>query len=95
MEVLGFIVARRSAQIGYVDARSTFLATHDAGADRNRGSDEVLFDFPALCKDPAYINAVSHLRQAAYVVAGQNRRLLVEYQAMLKLLDAELAKRSQ
>ncbi|MBP8081362.1 MAG: hypothetical protein KAY12_04310 [Arenimonas sp.] len=94
MEVLGFIVARRSAQIGYVDARSTFLVTQDAGADKKRESDEVLFDFPALCKDPTYINAVSHLRQAAYVVVGQHRRLLVEYQAMLKLLDAELGKRS-
>ena len=94
MEVLGFIVARRSAPLGYVDARSTFLVTQDAGADSKRGSDEVLFDFPALCKDPTYINAVSHLRQTAYVVVGQNRRLLVKYQAMLKLLDAELGKRT-
>ena len=93
MEVLGFIVARRNVQIGYVDARSTFLVTQDAGADSKRAPDEVLFDFPALCKDPMYINAVSHLRQTAYVVVGQNRRLLVKYQAMVKLLDAELAKR--
>ena len=94
MEVLGFIVARRNVQIGYVDARSTFLVSQDAGSDTKRGPDEVLFDFPALCKDPAYVNAVSHLRQSAYVVTGQIRRLLAEYQAMLKLLDAELSKRS-
>lgn len=93
MEVLGFIVARRNAQISYVDARSTFLVTQDAGAESKRAPDEVLFDFPALCKDPTYINAVSHLRQTAYVVVGQNRRLLDKYQAMVKLLDAELAKR--
>ncbi len=94
MEVLGFIVARRSAPIAYVDARSTFLVAQDAGSNPRNRADEVLFDFPALCRDPAYINAVSHLRQAASVVAGQNRRLLVEYQAMLKLLDAELGKHS-
>jgi len=94
MEVLGFIVARRNAQIGYVDARSTFLVTQDPGGDEKRRPDEVLFDFPALCKDPVYINAVSHLRQTTYIVGGQHRRLLVSYQAMLKLLDAELAKRS-
>ena len=94
MEVLGFIVARRNAQIAYVDARSTFLVTQDPGGDKKRRPDEVLFDFPALCKDPAYINAVSHLRQTTYTVGGQHRRLLASYQAMLKLLDAELAKRS-
>ncbi len=94
MEVLGFIVARRSAQIGYVDARSTFLVAQEAGSDTKFRADGVLFDFPALCRDPAYINAVSHLHQAASVVAGQNRRLLVEYQAMVKLLDAELGKHS-
>ena len=94
MEVLGFIVARRNAQIAYVDARSTFLVTQDPGGDKKRRPDEVLFDFPALCKDPVYINAISHLRQEAYVVVRQNRRLLVEYQAMLKFLDAELGKRT-
>ena len=94
MEVLGFIVARRSAQLGYVDARNTFLVTQSAGSDTKRGPDEVLFDFPALCRDPAYLNAVSHLRQSADTVARQNRRLQAEYRAMLKLLDAELGKRS-
>jgi hypothetical protein len=94
IEVLGFIVARRSAQLGYVDARSTFLVTQVAGSDTKRAPDEVLFDFPALCRDPAYINAVSHLRQSADIVAGQNRRLQTEYREMLKLLDAELGKSS-
>ena len=94
MEVLGFIVARRSAPLAYVDARSTFLVSQDAGSESKRAPDEVQFDFPALCKDPAYINAVSHLRQAAFVVVGQNRRLLLKYQAMLKMLDDKLGKRS-
>ena len=94
MQVLGFIVARRSALIAYVDARSTFLVMQNEGSDAKRGPDEVLFDFPAVCRDPTYINSVSHLRQTAAIVARQNQRLLVAYQAMLKLLDAELARGS-
>jgi hypothetical protein len=35
---------------------------------------------------------VSHLRQTTYTVGGQQRRLMASYQAMLKLLDVELAK---
>lgn len=92
MHVLGFIVARRSAPLGYVDARNTFLVTENAGSDTQRGTDAVLFDFPALCSDPAFVNAVSHLRQAAYVVAGQNRRLLKHHRDMVAVLDAELAR---
>ena len=92
MEVLGFIVARRSVPIGYVDARTTLLVTQDAGSDRARRAHEVLFDFPVLCTDPIFINHVSHLRQMAYVVIGQHRRLLGKYRAVVSLLDAELAK---
>jgi hypothetical protein len=65
--------------------------TDDAGSNRPRGPEEVLFDFPALCKDPAYLNAVSRLRQNAYVVVAQHRRLLEQYRAMVVMLDAELA----
>lgn len=93
MEVLGFIVARRSAPLGYIDARSTFLVTDAAiGSNLPRGQDEVLFDFPALCRDPAYLNAVTRVRHIAYIVAGQNRRLLEQYRAMVAMLDAELRK---
>lgn len=92
MEVLGFIVARRSVPIGYIDARSTLLVTQDAGSNRQRRADEVLFDFPVLCKDLTFVNHVSHLRQASYVVIGQHRRLLGKYRAVVAMLDAELAR---
>jgi len=91
-QVFGFVLARRTAQLAYVDARSTFLVPQERSGTSHPGTDQVLFDFPALCHDPAYINAVSHLRQSAYVVIGQNRRLLEDYRAMVKLLDAELHK---
>ena len=91
-QVFGFVLARRTAQLAYVDARSTFLVPQESSGTSHPGTDQVLFDFPALCRDPAYINAVSHLRPSAYVVIGQNRRLLEDYRAMVKLLDAELHK---
>jgi len=91
-EVLGFIVARRTPQIAYVDFRNS-LFVPESGLDTSRPvTDQVAFDFPALCRDPAYINAVSHLQRAAGVVIGQNRALLEEYRAMVKMLDAELVK---
>ncbi len=90
--VFGFLVARRTAQLAYIDARSTILVPQEKDNTTEPGPGEVLFDFPALCKDPAYINAVSHLRQIAHVVIRQNRRLLKEYRAMEALLDAELGK---
>ena len=90
-QVLGFIVARRSAPQWYVDARKTSLVSEDSGSGKPRGPD-VAFDFPALCRDPTFINAVSHLRQLSTVVAGQNRRLLKQHRDMVALLDAELAK---
>ena len=89
-QVFGFVLARRTAQLAYIDARSTFLVPQESSGTSHPGTDQVLFDFPALCRDPAYINARSHLRQSAYVVIGQNRRLLEDYRAMVKLLDAEL-----
>jgi hypothetical protein len=92
VDVLGFIVPRRTVQLGYVDSRSMFLVPEDAWAGARPGPEEILFDFPALCRDPAYINAVSHLRQIADVVVGQNRRLLKQYRDMVAMLDAELAK---
>jgi hypothetical protein len=91
-EVLAFIAARRSAMLAYVDARSTFPAQTENGVAPVDGPVDVRFDFPALCRDPTYINAVSHLGQAAAVVVGQHRRLLAQYQAMVVTLDAELQK---
>lgn len=88
--VFGFLVARRTAPLGYIDARTTILVPQEKGATNEPGAGEVLFDFPALCRDPAFINAVSHLRQIAFVVIRQNRRLMEEYSAMVVLLDAEL-----
>ncbi|OGT55357.1 MAG: hypothetical protein A3E01_06500 [Gammaproteobacteria bacterium RIFCSPHIGHO2_12_FULL_63_22] len=90
--VFGFLVARRTAQLAYIDARNTVLVPQERGATNQPGPGEVLFDFPALCGDPAFLNAVSHIRQIAYVVIRQNRRLLNEYRAMEDLLDAELGK---
>lgn len=90
--VFGFLVARRTAQLAYIDARNTVLVPQEKGATNDPGPGEVLFDFPALCRDPAFINAVSHLRQIAYVVIRQNQRLLKEYRAMEVLLDAEMEK---
>ena len=91
-QVLGFIVARRSAPQWYVDARKTSLLDEDAGSGGQLRSDEAEFDFPALCRDPTFINAVSHLRQLSSVVAGQNRRLLKRHRDMVAMLDAELAR---
>lgn len=90
--VFGFLVARRSAPLAYIDARTTILVPQEKGATNDPGPGEVLFDFPAVCRDPTYINAVSHLRQIAYVVIRQNQRLLEEYRAMVVLLNAELRK---
>ena len=88
-DVFGFIVERRTQQLAYVDARSTFLVPlSEMGSPR---PEQILFDFPALCRDPAYINAVSHLRQAVYTVIRQHQRLLEQYRALVKLLDAELS----
>lgn len=91
-EVLEFIAARRSTAIGYIDARTTFLVTQRAGSGGPRSAEEVLFDFPALCRDPVFINYVSHLRQAALVLAGQDRRLLQQYRETIAAIDAELRK---
>jgi hypothetical protein len=91
-KVFDIILARRTEPLGYIDARCTFLVPQG-----NTGAPEpgqILFDFPALCGDPVYINAVSHLRQSVHVVIGQNRRLIGDYLAMVKQLDAELATRS-
>ena len=92
MEVLGYIVVRRSAPIGYIDARTTILMAQGTGSDGSGAPDEVLFDFPVLCRDPAYINAVSHLGRVSYVLAAQDRRLLKQYDEVVALLDAELAR---
>jgi hypothetical protein len=89
-EVFGFVVARRTQPLAYVDARSTFLVPVSNAGDPEPG--QVLFDFPALCGDPAYINNVSHLRAGVHVAIRQNRRLLTGYRAILQQLDAELAK---
>ena len=91
-EVLEFIAARRSTAIGYIDARTTFLVTQRAGSGGPRSAEEVLFDFPALCRDPMFINYVSHLRQAALVLAGQDRRLLQQYRDTIAAIDVELRK---
>lgn len=91
-EVLGFIAARRNAMLAYVDTRSTFPALAEDGVAPPDVPVDVSFDFPALCRDPTYINAVSHLGHAAGVVAGQHRRLLAQYQGMVATLDAELRK---
>lgn len=91
-EAFDFYLARRSAPIGYIDARTTILVPQEKGTTTEPGPGEILFDFPALCRDPAFINAVSHVRQIAYVVIRQNRRLLEDYRAMVVLLDAELGK---
>jgi hypothetical protein len=91
-EVFGFLVARRTAPLGYIDARTTILVPQEKGTTTDPGPGEVLFDFPSACRDKAYINSVSHLRQIAYVVIRQNRSLLEEYRAMVVLLDAELRK---
>lgn len=91
-EVLGFIAARRNAMLAYVDARSTFPAQSESDVAPPPGPVDVRFDFPVLCRDPTYVNAVSHLGQAAGVVAGQHRRLLAQYQGMVVTLDAELRK---
>ena len=92
-EVFRIILARRTQPLAYVDARTTFLAPDNSSGVPKPG--EVLFDFQAMCSDPAFINAVSHLRQGAVVVTSQNRRLLADYQAMVQRLDAELAEGSE
>ena len=43
-------------------------------------------------RDPVFINYVSHLRQAAFVLAGQDRRLLQKYRDTIAAIDAELRK---
>jgi hypothetical protein len=91
-EVLGFIAARRNAMLAYVDARSSFPGQLENGVAPPSGPVDVGFDFPVLCRDPTYVNAVSHLGQAAGVVVGQHRRLLARYQGMVVTLDAELRK---
>ena len=91
-EAFDFYLARRAAPIGYIDARTTILVPQEKGYTTEPGPGEILFDFPALCRDPAFINAVSHIRQIAFVVIRQNRRLLEDYRAMVVLLDAELGK---
>lgn len=89
-EVFRIILERRTQPLAYVDARTAFLAPENINGEPKPG--EILFDFPALCHDPTFINAVSHLRQGAYVVTSQNRRLLDDYRDMVKQLDAELAR---
>ncbi|MEO7938202.1 MAG: hypothetical protein ABIR55_06230 [Burkholderiaceae bacterium] len=91
-KVFDIILARRTQPLGYIDARSTFLVPEHYDGPLKAG--QILFDFQALCGDPVYINAVSHLRQSVYVVIGQNRALIGDYLAMVKQLDAELAKQS-
>jgi hypothetical protein len=89
-EVFRVILERRTQPLAYIDARTAFLVTGASDAAPKAG--EIGFDFPAMCHDPAFINYVSHLRQMASVVAGQNRRLLENYRAMVRQLEAELAK---
>ncbi|HKT41030.1 MAG TPA: hypothetical protein VJQ86_01595 [Rhodanobacteraceae bacterium] len=93
-EVLGYIVARATPQVAYIDTR-TVLLQPPGGFTAAPSSDQVLLDFPTLCHDPAYIGAVSTLQELTHVVTFQNQRALAADRAMLKMLDGELGNKTE
>ena len=91
-QILGYIVARATPQIAYVDARTVLLQPPGGFGTAGPSTDQVVFDFPTLCRDPAYIGAVSTLQELTRVVIGQNQRAPAPDRAMVKMLDAELGR---
>ena len=94
-EILGYIVARATPQIAYIDARTVLLQPPAGFGDAGPSSDQVVFDFPALCHDPAYIGAVSTVQELTRVVIRQNQQALAADHAMLSMLDGELGRKTE
>jgi len=91
-KVLEFIVARFSPQMAYIDQRMVRdLPDGIVTAVKYPVADiSISYDFPALCKDPHYVSAISAIRYGNMVIArGENSRVL-KYQSILLLLDKEL-----
>ena len=91
-QILGFIVARATPQIAYVDSKAILLQQSDGFGVDGPSSDQVVFDFPTLCRDPAYLGAVSTLQELTKVVIRQNHRAIAADRAMVKLLDGEIGR---
>lgn len=91
-EVHGRIVARHRSLINYVDFRKVLLQPPGGFGSSGPTPDQVQFDFPALCHDPAYVAAVSSIQEAVRVVIKHDRARLADYQALLSLIETELAK---
>jgi len=91
-QVLGYIVARATPQIAYIDARTVFLQPQGGFGNTDPTPEQTVFDFPTLCHDPAYIGAVSTLQELTEVVVSQNRRAIAADRAMVKMLDGELGR---
>ena len=94
-QVLGYIVARATPQIAYIDARTVLLQPQRGFGDTGPTPEQAVFDFPTLCHDPAYIGAVSTLQELTEVVASQNQRAIAADRAMVKMLDAELGRTTE
>lgn len=89
-QILGWIMARATPQITYIDSSVVLLQEQDGFGADGPLSDQVVFDFPRLCRDPAYVGAVSTLQELTNVVIGRNKRAIAADRAILETLDAEL-----
>lgn len=95
-EVLGYIMARMTPEIVYIDRRATQLLPPDsAKAISNAPSPgHVVFDFATLCHDSTYMNAVSAIQVMTDVVIGHDKDRLKDYRDLVKMIDVELGQRS-
>jgi hypothetical protein len=91
-EVLGYIVARETPQVVYIDSRRVLIGPPGGDGKLESSADQVIFDLPALCADPAYIAAVSSLQMGTQVVISHNQARLADYHALLTRIEAEEAK---
>ncbi len=94
-KILGFIMARATPQIAYVDSKAILLQQSDGFGVDGPSSDQVVFDFPTLCRDPVYLGAVSTLQELTKVVIRQNKRALAADRAILAMLDGELGRKTE
>ncbi|MGA7964503.1 MAG: hypothetical protein WCB49_01130 [Gammaproteobacteria bacterium] len=94
-EILGYIVARATPQIAYIDARTVLLQPPGGFEGAGPSSDQIVFDFPTLCHDAAYIGAVSTVQEMTHVVIEQNQQALAADRAMVKMLEVELPRTTE